>query len=147
MVASESNRKLLLQSMLNNRFSRGTYVWWILFSAAYVFSVSSSAAVPSKLPPFIQPAAEKWADSVISTLTPAERITQLFMVAAWSNKDSTHIQEITKLIQDWGIGGLIFFQGGPVREALLTNFYQSQSKVPLLIGIDGEWGLPMRLDS
>ncbi len=147
MVASESNRKLLLQSMLNNRFSRGTYVWWICFSAAYVFSVSSSAAVPSKLPPFIQPAAEKWADSVISTLTPAERITQLFMVAAWSNKDSTHIQEITKLIQDWGIGGLIFFQGGPVREALLTNFYQSQSKVPLLIGIDGEWGLPMRLDS
>lgn len=100
-----------------------------------------------KKAPFYSPAAKQWADSVLNRLNQEERIAQLIMVAAWSNKDSTHIREIRKLITDWGIGGLIFFQGGPVRQAALTNDYQSLAKVPLMIGIDGEWGLAMRLDS
>lgn len=58
-----------------------------------------------------------------------------------------HVAQITQLIDSFHIGGLIFFQGGPVRQANLTNFYQARSKYPLLIGIDGEWGLNMRLDS
>ncbi|MBN4061610.1 MAG: serine hydrolase [Flavobacteriales bacterium] len=90
---------------------------------------------------------QNWVDSVFDSLTPDERIAQLFMVAAWSNKDQGHINEITKLVEEYKIGGLIFFQGGPVRQAKLTNHYQSKSKVPLLIAIDGEWGLAMRLDS
>jgi beta-N-acetylhexosaminidase len=88
-----------------------------------------------------------WADSVFQTLTPDERIAQLFMVAAYSNRDKKHVKEITDLVKDQHIGGLIFFQGGPVREAILTNEYQSLSKVPLMVSIDGEWGLAMRLDS
>ncbi len=100
-----------------------------------------------KLPPFISTQAERWADSVLLTMTPDERISQLIMVAAWSNKDSTHIKELRKLISDWGIGGVCFFQGGPVRQANLTNDYQKISKIPLMVGIDGEWGLAMRLDS
>ena len=99
------------------------------------------------LPPFYTPEAAHYADSVISTLTPRQRTGQLFMVAAWSNKDSVHIKEIQAQIRDERIGGLIFFQGGPVRQALLTNDYQKLAKVPLLIGIDGEFGLAMRLDS
>lgn len=102
---------------------------------------------PETNPPFYTPEAGKWADSVLSTLQPDERIAQLIMVAAWSNKGQDHVNEIKKLISNWGIGGLIFFQGGPLRQATLTNEYQSLSKVPLLIGIDGEWGLNMRLDS
>ncbi len=100
-----------------------------------------------KLPPFLNPQAERWADSVLQTMKPDERISQLIMVAAWSNKDSTHIKEIRKLISDWGIGGVCFFQGGPMRQANLTNNYQKLSKIPLMVGIDGEWGLAMRLDS
>lgn len=100
-----------------------------------------------KLPPFITPQAEQWADSVLKKLTPDERISQLIMVAAWSNKDSVHIKDIRKMIVDWGIGGVCFFQGGPIRQSLLTNDYQKLSKVPLMVGIDGEWGLAMRLDS
>lgn len=80
-------------------------------------------------------------------MTTEQRIGQLFMVAAWSNKDSAHIKDIQCLIRDHHIGGVIFFKGGPVRQAMLTNYYQSISRVPLLIGIDGEWGLSMRLDS
>jgi beta-glucosidase-like glycosyl hydrolase/CubicO group peptidase (beta-lactamase class C family) len=86
-------------------------------------------------------------DSVFKTLTADERIAQLIMVAAYSNRDQAHIAELSKLIQEQKIGGLVFFQGGPVRQAIMTNQFQAQSKVPLLIAIDGEWGLGMRLDS
>lgn len=112
----------------------------LLFSCVYM-------QAQTKWPPFYSTGAEKYADSIISVLTPDQRNGQLFMVAAWSNKDSAHIKELEWLISVHGIGGLIFFQGGPIREAMLTNYYQSLAKVPLLIGMDAEWGLAMRLDS
>ncbi len=99
------------------------------------------------LPPFLTPAKKTWADSVLKTMTPEQRIGQLFMVAAYSNKDKTHQEAIEKLIKEQHIGGLIFFQGAPHKQATLTNSYQAASKVPLMVSIDGEWGLAMRLDS
>ncbi|TGE15215.1 serine hydrolase [Hymenobacter elongatus] len=81
------------------------------------------------------------------TLTPDQRVAQLFMVAAYSNRKRIDEDSISTLIQQYGIGGLIFFQGGPVRQSKLLNRYQSQSKVPLLVAMDGEWGAGMRLDS
>jgi beta-N-acetylhexosaminidase len=88
-----------------------------------------------------------WVDSVFNSMTAKERLGQLFMVAAYSNKDAAHKNELSKLIKEYNIGGLIFFQGGPVRQAKLTNMYQAEAKVPLMIGMDAEWGLAMRLDS
>lgn len=88
-----------------------------------------------------------WVDSLYQSMTLEEKLGQLFMVAAYSNKDSTHIHQIDKLICDSYIGGVIFFQGGPGRQARLTNRYQAESRVPLFVGIDAEWGLAMRLDS
>jgi beta-N-acetylhexosaminidase len=90
---------------------------------------------------------EKWVDSIYNQLTFEEKAGQLFMVAAYSNKDEAHNKSVEELIKNYKIGGLIFFQGGPVRQVTLTNRYQSSSKVPLFIGIDAEWGLSMRLDS
>ncbi len=90
---------------------------------------------------------ERWVDSIFNSLNDEQRIAQLFMVAAYSNRDDKHKEEISSLIKEYGIGGLIFFQGSPTRQAQLTNDYQLISKVPLLIAIDGEWGLAMRLDS
>lgn len=91
--------------------------------------------------------AGKWADSVLKELSPEERIAQLIFVRAFSNKGADHIRAVERLVRDWKVGGLVFFQGGPVRQAALTNHYQAISKVPLFISIDGEWGLGMRLDS
>ncbi|MFY7741287.1 MAG: glycoside hydrolase family 3 N-terminal domain-containing protein [Flavobacterium sp.] len=90
---------------------------------------------------------KKWVDSIYNVLSLEEKIGQLFMVAAYSNKDSAHIKSLDKLIIEQKIGGLIFFQGGPVRQAKMTNRFQKLSKTPLFIGIDAEWGLGMRLDS
>ncbi|MBO0930937.1 serine hydrolase [Fibrella sp. HMF5036] len=92
-------------------------------------------------------AGEHWVDSVFQTMTPEQKIGQFFMVAAWSNHSDNHRQYIETLIHNYHIGGVIFFQGGPYRQAVLTNRYQAASKIPLFIGIDGEWGLGMRLDS
>ena len=88
-----------------------------------------------------------WADSVLTSLSEEERIAQLFMVAAYSNKDESHKQEITDLVEQYKIGGVMFLQGGPMRQAKLTNHLQQHSKVPLMIAIDAEWGVAMRLDS
>src|SRR3970040_161919 len=90
---------------------------------------------------------EKWVDSIYDSMSFDEKIRQVFMVAAYSNKDDAHFNAVDKLITENRIGGLIFFQGGPVRQAKLTNRFQAKSKVPLFIGNDAEWGWGMRLDS
>ena len=95
----------------------------------------------------LSPQGIKWVDSVYNAMTLEEKFGQLFMVAAYSNKDSAHIKAIDKLIVNHKIGGLIFFQGGPLSQVKLTNRYQSKSKISLFIGNDAEWGLGMRLDS
>jgi len=88
-----------------------------------------------------------WVDSVYNQMNIEEKIGQLFMVAAYSNKNENHAKEIESLIENQKIGGVIFFQGGPKRQANLTNRFQAKAKIPLFIGIDAEWGLSMRLDS
>ncbi|MFC4818358.1 glycoside hydrolase family 3 N-terminal domain-containing protein [Flavobacterium sp. GCM10023249] len=93
------------------------------------------------------PSEKKWVDSIYNSLSFDEKLGQLFMVAAYSNKDTVHFNAIDKLVKKYKIGGLIFFQGGPGRQAKLTNRFQASSKVPLFIGNDAEWGLSMRLDS
>ena len=98
-------------------------------------------------PPFYKYMNSLWVDSVLKSMSVDEKIGQLFMIAAYSNKGQKHIDNISYAIRKYHVGGLIFFQGGPVRQANLTNYYQSLSKTPLLIAGDWEWGLSMRLDS
>lgn len=88
-----------------------------------------------------------WVDSLMEAMTLEQKIGQLFMVDAYSNKESAHQIAIETLIKKYNIGGLIFMQGGPVRQVNLTNRYQSISDIPLLIAMDAEWGPAMRLDS
>ena len=91
--------------------------------------------------------ADKWVDSVFNSLTPEQRIAQLMVIRAHSNLGADHIEKVVKDIQLFNVGALCFFQGGPVREANLTNYYQSIARTPLMVTIDGEWGVGMRLDS
>ena len=98
-------------------------------------------------PQFLQYQDSKWVDSIMKTMTPDERVAQLIMVAAYSNRGEEHKKEILKLIEEQKVGGLIFFQGDPETQIRLMNDYQLASAVPLLGAIDAEWGLGMRLDS
>jgi len=93
------------------------------------------------------PAARKWVKKQYRKLSKDQRIAQLLVIRAHSNLGQDHVTQVTKIIQEYNVGGLCFFQGGPVRQALLTNYYQQIAKTPIMIAIDGEWGLGMRLDS
>lgn len=86
-----------------------------------------------------------WIDSIMGAMTIEEKIGQLFMVQAYSNKDEKHTNFIKEMISKYHVGNLIFMQGTPEKQAVLNNEYQALSKIPLMIGFDGEWGLDMRL--
>src|SRR6188508_534231 len=81
---------------------------------------------------------QQWVDSVFNSLSKDEKIAQLMVVRAHSNLGPDHIAKVTNDIQKYNIGALCFFQGGPVRQAYLTNSYQNMAKTPLMITIDGE---------
>ncbi len=88
-----------------------------------------------------------WVDSVYNTLSNDEKIAQLITVAVWSQRDSNYLNDIESIILEHKVGGLMFMKGTPHKQVVLTNRFQSAAKIPLLISIDGEWGLNMRLDS
>lgn len=90
---------------------------------------------------------KKWVDSIYSQLTVEEKIGQLFMVDLFSSDPKAKIDRIKNLITRHHLGGIIFSKGGPGRQAKLNNEFQELAKIPLLIGMDAEWGLAMRLDS
>ncbi len=90
---------------------------------------------------------KRWVDSIYNRMTLKEKVGQLFMVDVFSSDSKKETDKIKRLIEEFHIGGIIFSKGGPKRQAKLNNEYQTLSKVPLLIGMDAEWGLAMRLDS
>lgn len=102
--------------------------------------------VVAQLPESAKNAAEKhWVDSIFQQLTVKQKIAQLIMIRAHSDKGADHIAQVEELIKKYEVGGLCFFQGTPAKQISLVNQYQSISKVPLMVGIDGEWSLGMRL--
>ncbi|MBZ9729667.1 serine hydrolase [Salegentibacter sp. JZCK2] len=92
-------------------------------------------------------AQKQWVDSVYNAMSLKEKIGQLFMVSIASESGADYINKAKKQIAEEYIGGVIFSKGGPGKQAKLTNEFQELSSTPLLIGMDAEWGLAMRLDS
>lgn len=93
-------------------------------------------------------AQQRWVDSIYANMSLDQKIGQLFMVSVFSSQKGTkNTERIKTLIRNYHIGGIIFSKGGPQRQAQLTNEYQALSRTPLLISMDAEWGLAMRLDS
>lgn len=90
---------------------------------------------------------EQWADSVLNTLDTRQKIAQLIMMAVYSNKTESYNQQTVELFEQQQIGGIIFMQGGPVRQAMLCNRIQAVLNIPAMVAIDAEYGLGMRLDS
>ncbi|MFY7887693.1 MAG: glycoside hydrolase family 3 protein, partial [Spirosomataceae bacterium] len=88
----------------------------------------------------------RWVDSVFNTLSVEDKIGQLMMPRA--NFNATYDENrVIQIVKDYHVGGFVFFAGQPTKQAILVNKLQALSKVPMLIGMDLEWGLAMRLDS
>lgn len=92
-------------------------------------------------------AQDSWVNATYEAMTTEERIAQLFMVSAASSQSDASLAKMEALIQEHQLGGVIFSTGGPQQQLQWNNRFQKVSKVPLLIGMDAEWGLAMRLDS
>jgi beta-N-acetylhexosaminidase len=105
--------------------------------------LSFNPAFP-EYPPFLQ-LNEAWVDSVMQELSLEDRIAQMIMIQAYSNMGESHVKSVSKVLTRYHVGGVAFFQGDPVSQAELCNRFQEQSETPLLIAIDGESGLGMRL--
>jgi len=81
----------------------------------------------------------------MKTLTLDQQIAQCIWIAGYSYGDVSQEVEVSDIIKKYGVGGIVFFQGTAAKQAELTNYYQSISKVPLIISLDAEWGVGMRL--
>ena len=89
----------------------------------------------------------QWVDSIYKQMSLKEKVGQLFMIDVLSSDPASKTEKVKLLVEQHYVGGVIFSKGGPKRQAKLNNELQQLSKVPLLIGMDAEWGLAMRLDS
>ncbi|MEC8134276.1 MAG: glycoside hydrolase family 3 N-terminal domain-containing protein, partial [Bacteroidota bacterium] len=92
-------------------------------------------------------AQKQWVDSVYNNLSTKQKIGQLYMVQVFSDRKNLDKAKLISLIKAQEIGGLIYSKGGGLRQAHLNNEIQALSNIPVLIGMDAEWGLKMRLDS
>ena len=96
--------------------------------------------------------ANQWVDSVFNTLTPDQKIAQLMIVRLSSGNAAKtevvfHNKEVEDAIRKYNVGGICLFQGGPVTQANFVNYFQSIAQTPIMICIDGENGVGMRMDS
>ena len=119
----------------------------VLFTFFVLLGGISLAQQPDPLLSLNPKLQQKWVDSVYQSMSLDQKIGQLFTPMVFSEKDDEHFDEIKDLIEKYHIGGIIFSLGGPVKQSQWLNEFQALSKVPLLISMDAEWGVAMRLDS
>lgn len=122
---------------------------FVLVAVSTSLLAQNRSTVRPTPPPFLRDtlAAARWADSVMADMSLERQVAQLIMVAGYSNRTPGYEDSLTTLVRTHQLGGVVFFQGGPVRQAKLNNRLQAASAVPLLVAMDAEWGLAMRLDS
>ncbi len=118
-------------------------VFILLFSSTQIFSQERNPLIVKE--DFQNQ--KKWVDSIYESMSLQEKVGQLFMADIFSSDPQEKIDKIKDLISNYYIGGVIFSKGGPRRQAKLNNEFQKLSKVHLMVGMDAEWGLAMRLDS
>lgn len=145
-----------MKGMKGIRGIRGRIIFLIgtifIIGVSYQFSYNSSELVKYGFKdeptlPQCFTITTSWADSINHTLSSSEKFGQLLMVAAYPKKGKNDIERVSRLIRDYKIGGIIFFHGTPSEVCDLAKYYQSISNIPLLIAVDGEWGLSMRIDN
>lgn len=134
----------MLKELVKNGYRKITVMMGLLIGLIFI---SANDKVTSSLMTADENQDEKtWVDSVFNAMSPEQRLGQLFMIRAHSDKGAEHIANVERQIKEYHVGSLCFFQGTPEKQAELSNRYQALSKqVPLMIAIDGEWGLGMRM--
>lgn len=116
-----------------------------LFLALLVFSEISSQYRPANLTKDELKKADEWVNKTYNGLSQEQKLGQLFIVALYTNKGEDFIEKVRQTVIKENIGGLILMQDDAAREINLVNEFQQKSKVPLMIGMDAEWGVFQRI--
>lgn len=93
---------------------------------------------------FAQDAETRWVDSVYNSLTLEQRVAQLICMRA-NQPDKPFYEEVAKYIKQYNIGGVCFFRAEPEAQVQQTNAWQKMAKTPLMVSMDAEWGIGMRV--
>ena len=93
----------------------------------------------------IYDSATHWVDSIYGSLTEEERIAQLFWLAVEQPDNAASFERLKAQVETYQPGGVLLFRMSPQHAVITIDALQAVSKVPLLVSIDGEWGLGMRL--
>ncbi|MFW5773481.1 MAG: glycoside hydrolase family 3 N-terminal domain-containing protein, partial [Tangfeifania sp.] len=112
-----------------------------------VLFVGTVSQLKAADPPFLQLLKDQWVEKQMDSLTFEERVAQLMMVTVYPNQSETEKNAMVELIKKHEPGGILVMQGNPAKSARWINEFQETAKVPLLIAVDGEWGLSMGIDS
>lgn len=127
---------------------------YITIPIAILFVICSNlvASEPIKKATSFYDSADKakltqWVDSVYNQMTTDERVGQLFMPVVFGNDTEANKKRIESFVENQHVGGLLFSKSSPLEQAALTNAAQEKAKIPLMISLDGEWGLSMRLSN
>lgn len=113
----------------------------IFFSAIY----SQAQYIPKNISEKDKKEAKLWVNNTYKSLSDEDKLGQLFIVALYTNKDQLHINTVRNLVETEKIGGIILMQDDATMEINLVNEFQSKSKIPLMIGMDAEWGVYQRI--
>ena len=121
----------------------------LLATVAALLTMSAAARSDAKLPNLFnnvdQVAMNRWVDSVFNSLSPEARIGQLIVAGVTPSSNDATRELVKHLVTQNMVGGLIYENSSMADQAAVTNLAQSLATVPLMITIDGEWGLGMRL--
>ncbi|MDR2910456.1 MAG: serine hydrolase [Bacteroidales bacterium] len=98
-------------------------------------------------PPFLKFLNDPWVDTQMREMSLEEKIAQLMMLTAYPKQDEASRLKLLEQIKNFSPGGILVMQGTPVKTTEWINSFQENSKIPLLVAIDGEWGPAMRIDS
>src|SRR5574344_2860463 len=93
---------------------------------------------------FAQDAESRWVDSVYNSLSLEQRVAQRICMRA-NQPDKPFYPEVGKYISQYNIGGVCFFRADAVAQVEQTNKWQAMAQTPLMVSIDAEWGLAMRV--
>ena len=107
----------------------------LVFAFVLTFSVGQALA---------QDAESRWVDSVYNSLTTEQRVGQLICMRA-NQPDKPFYEDVAKYIKQYNIGGVCFFRADAEVQVKQTNEWQAMAKTPLMVSIDAEWGLAMRV--
>lgn len=130
----------LLNNIAFMKFIKNTFTYLFIL----IFANLSAQYFPKNAPKNLEQKAEKYADSLYQQLSLDEKIGQLYIVALYNNRGEEEIQKIRNLVEKEKIGGLILMQDNAEKHIQLLNEFQGKSRVKMMIGIDGEWGLFQR---